>query len=244
MTYRFEALKVKYFSTNENHLQKKVVKDIQNLLQEIISKPYYNNENLEYWYKGSREFSLSAPSLFFLYKLLERDEKALWLEECFYLSIDLKDEDMQTQCLDRLRVVDKHRYNKWTQEAYYLALQENDTKRAIALLKDMAKRSLRWREELAKYYVELQRYKDGSDEYMILYKGAKSKQKRSYYLLKALEALEYGSLMKEASTLARKYEALYYKDKQMSKVFIKLYLRANMLDDAKRVSIYRLKYLD
>jgi len=240
--FRFEALKVKYFSTNEKKYQDEVKAEIRLLLAEVIEDRHYDDKNLEYWYSGSREFSLNAPSLFFLYRLLEREERSVWLEECFYLSAELKDEKMQRECLMKLRTIDVSRYEKWTVEAYYLAVQEGEIERAIALLKDMATRSKKWREELAKFYVEIKRYKDGSSEYMILYKSASSSKEKNKYLLKALQALQYGSLMDEATRLARKYEALYYKDKEMSGMFIRLYLSIGALDDAKRVSIERLKY--
>jgi len=244
IAFRFEALKVKYFSTNEEKYHIEVKKEIALLLNTVIVDKYYDDANLEYWYTGSREFSLNSQSLFFLYRLLEREEKAIWLEECFYLSTDLKDSTMQKDCLMRLRNIDISRYNEWTQQAYYLAVQEGEIERAISLLKDMASRSVRWRIELAKFYVELKRYKEGSQEYMLLYKGAKTAKEKKAYLLKALEALQYGSLMKEATLLARKYEALYYKDKDMSMTFIKLYLAAGALDDANRVSVERLKYVE
>ena len=242
--YRFEALKVKYFSTNEKKYHQEIRAEIKVLLQEVIDMGYYDDETLEYWYKGSREFSINSQALFFLYRLLEREEKALWLEECFYLSSDIKDERMQTECLMRLRKIDTSRYDEWTQQAYYLAVEGGEIDRAISLLKDMAKRSTRWRIELAKFYVEIQRFKEGSDEYMILYRGARSAKERKHYLMLALQSLQYGSLMDEAAALARKYEGLYYKDKQMSRVFIKLYLSAGKLDDAKRVSIERLKHME
>lgn len=242
--YRFEALKVKYFSTNEKKFHQETRMQIKEVFKEVVSHPYYNEDNIEYWYKGSREFSLNQASLFFLYKLLEAEEKTLWLEECFYLSSDLKDEEMQQDCLSRLRQIDTSHYNEWTKQAYYLAVEEGEIERAISLLKDMASRSVKWRIELAKFYIELKMYKEGSNEYMTLYKNAKTKKDKRFYLLKALEALQYGSLMDEASSLVRKYEALYYKDEQMSRIFIKLYLGANKLEDAKRVSIERLKYMD
>lgn len=240
--FRFEALKVKYFSTNEKKYQEAVKQEIKLLLDEVIADKQYDDTNLEYWYKGAREFSLNPPSLFFLYRLLEREEKSIWLEECFYLSSDLKDEKMQAECLMKLRNIDVSRYERWTSEAYYIAVQEGEIDRAVSLLKDMASRSRKWREELAKFYVEIKRYKDGSSEYMILYKSASSAEDRKKYLLKALQALQYGSLMDEATILARKYEALYYKDQEMSGMFIRLYLSAGALDDAQRISIQRLKY--
>jgi thioredoxin-like negative regulator of GroEL len=240
--FRFEALKVKYFSTNERKYQDEVKTEIRLLLAEVIKDRHYDDKNLEYWYSGSREFSLNAPSLFFLYRLLEREEKSVWLEECFYLSADLKDEKMQKECLMKLRTIDVSRYEKWTVEAYYLAVHEGEIDRAVALLKDMATRSKKWREELAKFYVEIKRYQESSSEYMVLYKAASSAQEKKQYLLKALQALQYGSLMDDATILARQYEALYYKDQEMSGMFIRLYLGAGALDDAKRVSIQRLKY--
>lgn len=244
LSYRYEALKVKYFSTNEVHLQNETKEEILALLNMISAEGLYTQGDLEYWYKGSREFSLNTPALFFLYKLLEHEEKALWLKECFYLSSDIKDERLQEECLLRLRMADVSHYNEWTQQAYYLALQEGKIEQALSLLKDMASRSHKWQLELAKFYVELRRYKEGSAEYMKLYKRAKNAKERKKYLLKALEALQFGSLMDEAAALARKYEALYYRDKQMSAIFIKLYLAGNKLQDAKRVSIERLKYVD
>ncbi len=242
--YRFEALKVKYFSTNELVLRSEIRDEIHTVLDEVSKRSGYYQNRLEYWYKASREFSLNNSALFFLYKLLEHEEKALWLKECFYLSTDLKNEVMQEDCLTRLRTVDTSNYDTWTQQAYYMALQEGKTERALSLLKDMASRSQRWRIELAKFYVELRRYKEGSGEYMKLYKKARSAQEHQAYLRKALAALQSGALMNEAAALARQYEALYYKDKQMSIFFIKLYLAANKLDDAKRVSLERLKYVD
>jgi hypothetical protein len=242
--FRFEALKVKYFSTNEKQYHQQIRAEIEALLKEVVAENYYDNETLEYWYKGAREFSINSPALFFLYRLLEQEEKALWLEECFYLSADIKDEKMQTECLMRLRKIDTSRYDEWTQQAYYLAVEEGEIDRAISLLKDMASRSTKWRLELAKFYVEIKYFKEGSSEYMTLYRGAHSAQERKRYLMLALQALQYGSLMDEAAALARKYEGLYYKDKQMSRVFIKLYLAAGKLEDAKRVSLERLKYME
>jgi len=241
--YRFEALKVKYFSSNEKRFQKETVSQLQTVLTEVIENKYYRSETLEYWYKGAREFSINKKALFFLYKLLEKEETSLWLKECFYLSSDIKDEKMQESCLKRLRQIDARHYNEWTKTAYYLAVEAGETEQAIILLKDMASKSIKWHIELAKFYIELKRYKEASSEYMVLYKASRSASDRKKYLIKALESLQYGSLMDEAAALARKYEALYYRDKEMSGVFIKIYLGGNKLEDAKRVSIKRLKYM-
>ncbi len=243
ISYRFEALKAKYFSTNEKRFQKETISQLQTLLNEVIEDKHYMSETLEYWYTGAREFSLNKQALFFLYKLLEEEETALWLKECFYLSSDIKDEKMQESCLKRLRQIDASHYNEWTQTAYYLAVEAGEIERAIVLLKEMASKSVKWRMELAKFYIELKDYKKASSEYMVLYKGSSSASDKKKYLLKALKSLQYGSLMDEAVVLARKYEALYYRDKEMSGVFIRLYLAGNKLEDAKRVSIKRLKYI-
>lgn len=243
ISYRFEALKVRYFSSNEKRFQKETISQLQMLLTEVIEDKHYMPESLEYWYKGAREFSINKEALFFLYKLLEKEETSLWLKECFYLSADIKDEKMQEDCLVRLRQIDASHYNEWTQTAYYLAVESGKIEQALALLKDMASKSVKWRIELAKFYVKLKHYKKASSEYMVLYKTSRSASDKKRYLLKALEALQYGSLMDEAAVLARKYEALYYRDKEMSGVFIRLYLSGNKLEDAKRVSIKRLKYM-
>lgn len=243
ISYRFEALKTKYFSSNEKKFQQETISELHTLLNEVIEDKHYMPETLEYWYKGAREFSINKQALFFLFKLLEAEETSLWLKECFYLSADIKDTKMQESCLKRLRQIDASHYNEWTQTAYYLAVEAGEIDQAIALLKDMASKSVKWRIELAKFYVELKYYKKGSSEYMVLHKISRSASDKKKYLLKALESLQYGALMDEAAALARKYEALYYRDKEMSGAFIKLYLAGNKLEDAKRVSIKRLKYI-
>lgn len=244
MGYRIEALKVKYFSTNEKKFQDEARSEISVLLKEAAEKGRYEEKELEHWYALSREFSLNTQALFFLNALIAGEERAQWLEECFYLSSEMRDEKMQNECLMKLRRIDQSRYEKWTEQAFYLAVKEGKTEQAISLIKDMASRSLRWHKELAKFYVELKRYKESSKEYMRLYKGAKSTQEKKAYFLKALEALQYGSLMEEAAALAREYEAFYYRDREMSLKLIKLYLGAGKLDDAKRLSIQRLKYME
>lgn len=237
--YAFEALKSKYFSTNEKKYHAETVAEILVLFNKILNEKSYAPQDLEYWYKGAREFSLYTPALEFLRRLLQKEERLAWLEECYYLSGKLKVHTAQDECLQKLEVLDK----EWTQKAYYLAREEGKTKRAIVLLEEMSKSSVRWRKELASFYLELKQYTHSSAEYMKLHAGATSKLKRKTYLKQALKALEYGKEYDKAVILARKYEKSYYKDKKMSMYFIKLYLAMGKLEDASRVSIERLKSL-
>lgn len=244
VTYRFEALKTKYFSTNEEQFQEEVKNEMILFLQTVIEEGNFDDEGVEYWYRAAREFSLHRPALFFLSQLLQREKKAKWLEECFYLSSDLGNKKMQKECLNTLKTIDTDHYEEWMQRAYYLATQEGEQERAISLLKEMAKSSDSWQQELAKYYLQLQEYKKASAQYILLYEKTKNYRDKKNYLIRALESLQYGSLMDEAAALARKYDALYYTDKEMSKFLITLYLAAGKLDDAKRISIERLKYME
>jgi hypothetical protein len=244
VTYRFEALKTKYFSTNEKQFQDEVKNEMTLFLQTLIKEENFDEERTEYWYTTAREFSLHRPALFFLSQLLQREKKAKWLEECFYLSGDLDDRKMQKECLNALKSIDAEHFEKWMQRAYYLAAQEGEQERAISLLKEMIKGSDSWQQELAKYYLQLKEYKKASAQYILLYEKTKNYRDKKNYLIRALESLQYGSLMEEAAALARKYDALYYKDKEMSKFLISLYLAAGKLDDAKRISIERLKYME
>lgn len=242
--YRFEALKAKYFSTNEKQFQDEVKNEMTLFLQTLIKEENFDEERTEYWYIAAREFSLHRPALFFLSRLLQKQKKTKWLEECFYLSGDLGERQMQKECLYALKMIDTDHYEKWMEQAYYLAAHEGEQERAISLLTEMMKGSERWQQELAKYYLQIKAYKNASDEYILLYEKTRSKADKKNYLIRALESLQYGSLMEEAAALARRYDMLYYADKEMSKFFIRLYLAAGKLDDAKRISIERLKYME
>lgn len=244
VTYRFEALKTKYFSTNEEQFQEEVKNEMILFLQTLMEEENFDEEHTEYWYRAAREFSLHRPALFFLSELLQREKKAKWLEECFYLSSDLGNKKMQKECLNTLKTIDTEHYEEWMERAYYLALQEGEQERVISLLKEMAKGSVSWQQELAKYYLQVKEYKKASEQYILLYEKTKNYTAKKNYLIRALESLQYGSLMDEATALARKYESLYYADKEMSKFLITLYLAAGKLDDAKRISIERLKYME
>jgi len=237
--YQFEALKAKYFSTNEKKYQDEIIQEIDDLLQKLLESRSYLEVDLVYWYRAAREFSLYSPALEFLTRLIQRDEKLKWLEECFYLSAELKNDKQQDECLVKLQSVDE----KWVERAYYLAREDGEYKRALLLLKGMSKSSIFWKKELAKFYLELQQYEKASDIFMQLYKQATSYKEKKTYFKKALQALQYGSLGEKVSTLARKYESRYYKDKHMSMYIIKIYLAFSKLDDASRVSVQRLKYI-
>lgn len=243
VVYKLEALRVKYFSTNEAALRQEIVADIVALLDEVVEKHYYLDSDLDFWYDSARSFSLHKQALGFLKELLAVKKQAKLLEECFYLSVSLKNTSMQTQCLSDLRKMDSAHYREWTEKAYYIAMRKGDIHGAIALLQEMSKDSKKWQERLAAYYLELRQYKNSSNEYLRLLDSSKTHGYKKRYLGLALRSLQYGDLYNDAVILARKYESLYYNDEEMSMKIIRLYLSYNRLEDARRVSLKRLEYM-
>ena len=240
LKYKFSILKLKYFSTNEKQFQEKILKEMKTLLNNLIKDKIYNDEDIEFWYESSKEFSLNHSALYFLQILVKKSKKQSLYEECFYISDSIKDEKIHSECLIKLQKLD----SKWIKKAYYIAINKNDKKQIFSILTEMSRKSIYWKEELAKFYLSEKNYQKSSDLYMQIFKKVSKYEKKKKYIIKAIEALRYANMLDEASSLAKKYEQNYYKDKNMSSYIIKLYLNASKLEDAKRVSIKRLKYMD
>ncbi|QOP44912.1 hypothetical protein [Sulfurimonas paralvinellae] len=243
----YELLKQNYFfleNKHETHKMQKLRKKLEKTFLFILDKHFYEQKDLPMLYKEAM-FLRSQPAQYQLVReMLQKKPKDIkLLSDALYLATKLKRYDEALNYVQLLTQVDKKHIKRWNNEHYFLLTQLSSYKKMEAYLLHAAQSSTFWQKKLIDYYLSYKQYKKAADYYMTLFYRTSSYKKRKKLWTKAIKTLVSGNLLKDAVKLGSKYEDYFIKDKSSRLLLLKLYLSANEVQKAKRLSRKILKVM-
>ncbi len=215
---------------------------LQNIFNIIIKQNFYKESDIPRLYKESYFVNNKKDAYLLVQKLLKkRPHDIKYLSDAFYLSYKLKDYTQSMFYLDQLAIQDKQNRKKWFNESYFLLTKYFSYKEIESYIINHAKNSPYWSNKLISFYLQHKQYKKVSQLYMNQFQNTTSYAKRKKYWFKAIAVLQAGGELKAAVHLGDKYENYFIQDKQASIMLLKLYISANDLKRANRLSQKLLK---
>jgi len=236
----YKIAKEDYFylkTKNKTQEMQKKYAELKQIFHHIITQKFYTESEIEKLYKESYFLHDKKTSYFLLQKLLTKNPNDLkLLQDAFYLSYDLKNYEQSMLYLDKLTLKDKRNSTKWLDERYYLLLKHYSFKDAESFIISHAQNSVYWKKRLVSFYLQHKKYKKVAQLYMNDFHHSSSYKERKELWLKAIKTLQAGGYNKDAVRLAYRYENYFIKDKEARITLLKLYISANDLKKANRLS--------
>jgi len=217
-------------------------REMERLLKRIDGLAPRKLEPRRYWFRQFLSHGMYGKARELIREALQdRPDSLFWIREALQLSLKEKRFAEAERYLRRLQALDGAHRERWLEQAYYLAVARKDFPQAHAYLKQLEHYSRKWTREKARLALQEGDYLQASLIYRRLAEKASDPQKRKEWLLKALSALQQGSLLDQAVALARAHENEYLNDPKMIQYFLKLYLAAGKLDAAAALSKHLLE---
>ncbi len=214
---------------------------IYTLINTIAKNRLFNEEDAIKWYSEAVNLSQKEAALAFIKPLYSKDN-IYWLEQCLYLSIQLKHYDYEREyCINKLLLVDKDRESKWLLTSYEIALADKHITKALKIAHKLSEKNPKYIDEPARLQLQLGEYKKASDFYLNLYKKSKKEYDKTLYFSKALESLQHGNLRQEIITLTQQYEDHFIHDDLIINKMLRVYLGTDNLEQARILSLKVLK---
>ena len=243
----YEIAKEDYFYLKHIHkteaLSKKYAQ-LHQIFSTIISEHFYTKDEVEKLYKESYFLNDKKSAYYLVQELLQqRPHDIKLLKDAYYLSYALQDYKASMHYLDRLSAEDRADKKRWLDEKYFLLMKHYSNAEAEAYIIARAQSSTYWRERLINFYLQHKQYKKAAQVYMNEFHSASSHKEQRELWLQALRTLQAGGELKAAVRLGHRYENYFLRDKKARMALLKLYLSANDVKKANRLSqkILRIK---
>ncbi|SFV58344.1 hypothetical protein MNB_SM-6-692 [hydrothermal vent metagenome] len=226
----FNAYMIQYFQTKNAHAKHKIYNKIRKLFYTIYVKKLYDDDAKQ-WYSNATFVQNDPARYFFLQQLLNKEPtNVAYLRDAYFLALKLGHKKDASRYMDALLVYDTKNPQQWAIAKYNALLSYKKYDEAQLVLEKNANRSLKIKKLLASFYLMRSMYVSASKTYLELSKDVTDKQKRDFYVKKAIQALQSGNLLNEAANLAHNYENEYLGDSKMRQFILKIYLAAGKLD--------------
>jgi len=229
-----------YIITRNRETDEKKRKKIESTMIEsiiwIANRGDFEKKHAFLWYRYAMSLDQHRAALKFLKPIYESGEISA-LRECTYLANELKLDDIKLSCIKSLTNSDINNTKKWLFELYSIYVASNNMKKAIDVMRRLAKIDLIYKEQLASLEFNEGMYKESSETFISLYNSVSDVEKRREYLASAIQVLIDGDMKDEVIKLIHKYEDIYIYDDSMMQKFIKLYMGMDRLKEARRLSI-------
>lgn len=237
-----EALQYYQYKYNIQNYSKDIQKEqsakMKIILQNFSNKTFTDISDVKQWY----EEAIWMDNYESAYMLTQKATKLkpndiYWLKNNYYIASKLDKDKEATKALERLLILDSKNKEEWLIELYYRAVENKDFKWAESLVIQLEKISPKWKLNHASLLLRMGNFAKAADIYESLIKDEENKKIKKVLLMKAIESLQFGNMMPQAVTLAKKYEKSYIDDREMMKKFLKLYMSADDLEAASSLSL-------
>ncbi len=236
----YQIAKEDYFylkKEKKRDLLQQKYKELQTLFKTIIAKRFYTKESVAKLYKESSFLHDTKNGYFLLQKLLQKDPNNIkLLSDAYYLSSKLHKYDESISYLQHLTLLDKPHQNRWLDAQYYLLINYFPYKEAQQFLILHAKNSPIWEKRLIDFYIAHKQYKKAAQLYMNDFHHTTDPKEQLHLWFKAIQTLQAGVLLKDAVQLGSRYENYFFQEKKARVMLLKLYISANDLHKANRLS--------
>ena len=243
----YEIAKEDYFYLKKMHkteaLSKKYAQ-LHKIFSAIITEHFYTKDEVEKLYKESYFLNDKKSAYLLVQELLQqRPHDIKLLKDAYFLSYALQEYKASMHYLDLLYAEDSTNRTKWLDEKYFLLTKHFQSREAEAYIIARAQTSAYWRKRLINFYLQHKRYKKAAQVYMNEFHSATSHKEQRKLWLQALHTLQAGGELKTAVRLGERYENYFLHDKKARMALLKLYLSANDVKKANRLSqkILRIK---
>ena len=238
---------LKYYLLKETvpHLSKEkkeeTLKEMNQLLISITNRPLKNMTEIKQLYDEAIWIKNNSLAYKLTSLAIEKESDPYWLKQRYALALKLHHTQEAQNTLQKLLMYDMGHKEEWLKEIYYHASNNGRYKDAEKILKKLEGITSLWKVEHAGLAIRMREYHKASEIYLSLSNETDDQKVKKMYLIKALQALQYGNLSSDAVTLAKKYENIYLNDPEMRELFLKLYLSADDLEAASNFSKKLLK---
>jgi hypothetical protein len=243
----YELLKQNYFfleNKHETRKMQKLRKELEKVFLFILNRHFYQEKDLPMLYKEAMFLQSKAAQYELLKERLHMQPKSVkLLRDALYLSTQLQKYDEALNYLQRLTQLDKQHIKRWNNQHYFLLTRIYDYKEFETYLLNAANNSTFWQNKLIDFYLSHKKYKTAANYYMKLFYKTKHYATRKELWFQAIKILVSGNLLKDAVKLGSRYEDYFIKDKEARITLLKLYLSANDVQKAKRLSAKILKVM-
>ena len=222
---------------NSKEKAKQLFKDLRQLNKYIVFKHFYPKEKINQRYEESLFLKDKETAYYLVQKILKSDTSDITqLSNAYYLAVSLQHYNDALMYLDTLILIDNARQDSHKEAKYFLLFKYFSPKHAEIYLKQEAQDSPIWMEKLAYFYLGQKDYKKSSHLYMTLFKQTDKYEKQNYYWKKAIQTLQSGNYLQQASNLGLKYQNKFLKSDDTGLFLLKLYLQANNLQRGNRLA--------
>lgn len=237
-TLKYFLLKHKF---QENEVENE--EELRNLLQHIVNNKNLDTESLTIWHNEALLLKEDKLAFILAKRALKKNPKSVyWLKNVYAFASIFDENTLKDNILEKLVLYDKEDMFLWQKERYYTAINEKEYHKAKILLMSLDFTASFRKIQLAQLALNEKEYMKASRFYEELSLDASKIEVKKKWLLKSVQALQYGNFMQEAATLAKKHEDKYFDDRKLMQDFLKLYLAAGVLDYASELSKKLLKY--
>ena len=239
--FAFQANMIKYFQLKNHKKRKQLYPTLQKLFSTIYTKKLYDN-NVSQWYSNAT-FVQNAPARYFFVKQLikQKPKNVKFLQSAYFLALRFDDKKDANNYLKSLLLYDKKNPQEWVMEKYYALMLYKKYHEAQVTLEKNAYKALKIEKTLAEFYLMRSMYTKASKTYLKLADKVTNQKKHDNYIKKAIQALQSGNLLKQASELAHIYEIQYIKNIPMRQFILKIYISSgelNLADEYAKKILY------
>jgi len=234
----YELIKDRYFYISDESILVKERKKLKKFFYSIFKDKKFKEENYDMWYREAMFNSHDVATYYFVKKLLIKEPLDIdYLQSAYYMANKFNDSEEAVGYLDLLMKYDPNQKEKWLADRYYVLMNDKEYKEAELFLEDKSKDSLKWKIELAEFYLMRKKYVSASNVYMSLFDESSDYKVKKNYFYKATGALQAGSHLKRAASLGNKYENYYINDLGVRKFLLKMYIATGNLEYASDLSM-------
>ncbi len=238
----YELKKDDYFYYKDKDKKAVEKEKLRKMFLNIMDAKLYSLEESKKWYEEALFFENYKYMYIFIGDVLAQDPNNIALiKQAYYISTALSHKNDSLKYIAQLAEKDSAQRSKWLKARYSMQLKYRLYNEAEVLLKKHSKNNIEWKNRYAEFSLMRKSYKKSSALYMELYNQTQGYTDKRAYFYKALNALQAGNYLKEASHLARKYEKHYISDADARKYILKLYMATGYLDYASSLSSKILK---
>jgi len=233
---KYKLLDEKRKNSEDENLTKDIESDMVEIIQKVANEKIFEKKYAMIWYKSAKDMLLKEEAFKFLEPFYGQNNNNA-LERCIELADEKQYLDKRLRCLDRLIMIDSNISKEWLISAYTMYTEYNEERKALNVVKKLAKIDKNYTIELARLLRVAGDYHDSSNYYMSLYNSSSDVDMQKDYLFKAISSLQEGDLNEEIVSLLKRYEDRYIDDDEMMIKFIKIYLSIEKLSRAKELSL-------
>lgn len=233
---RYTVEKERYLNADKSY-KPQLHKELVETFEKIDLRHMTHPDDIRHWYEEARWLGKQEDAFMLALKgMRSATHDLFWPKQVYYLGKQLGKKDQAAEALEILLARDAAHKEQWLQAAFDDAITAKRYDEAKRYLEAMEKRIPQWYEAAARLALAMKDYKGASKSYIYLSRHAKTPEDQKLWFKKAVDALQYGNLMKDAVALAKEYEARYIDDRSMVKWFLKLYLAADDLEAGAKLS--------